>query len=454
MYSKTGTGMEAYFTRVKNPFGQSFYDNLLSKFMNASKSYLDSFRLSEQLIYGSARLGIFNQYLPLAYRYFNATASGNELNTQVDITINISTISYSLFAVERGNKSYELSNHLGNVLTVISDKRVITYLSDTVAYYSAEIISATDYSPFGAPLPGRTFSGEGYRYRFNGKENDSETYGDGNALDFGSRIYDARLGKFFSLDCDAHNYPANSPYDYAINCPIKLIDKDGKGPIDPRTWERKNSFIQLTFDHIIVYAVWSNQPTEFPVNPNKPNYRFDADLLASALAIGVYKEGPSQFNALYEGISNIFGDDNSPSKFVVPPTDRRGSSDKRGGATYQVGGYLALKDAAFAGNYDYNEKSGNTLTLTTVTDGVISKVEKYTNVTWSGDFMLQSTTTYDVEYYSEITKIQKDGKTFKVTTGFARVTETTTYANGTSEKSPAITHKISEETKEIAQEEN
>jgi hypothetical protein len=40
-------------------------------------------------------------------------------------------------------------------------------------------------------MPGRKFSaGSGYRYGFNGKENDNEVKGEGNQQDYGMRIYD------------------------------------------------------------------------------------------------------------------------------------------------------------------------------------------------------------------------------------------------------------------------
>jgi hypothetical protein len=66
-----------------------------------------------------------------------------------------------------------------------------------VNYYIAEVLSQTDFCPFGIGVPGRQFSaGTGYRYGFNGKENDGETKGEGNSYDFGDRIYDPRIGRW------------------------------------------------------------------------------------------------------------------------------------------------------------------------------------------------------------------------------------------------------------------
>lgn len=58
----------------------------------------------------------------------------------------------------RGNKQYELNNHLGNVLATISDKK-IPYSSNgtTVSYYNAEFTNAFDYYSFGMIMPGRQY---------------------------------------------------------------------------------------------------------------------------------------------------------------------------------------------------------------------------------------------------------------------------------------------------------
>lgn len=48
-----------------------------------------------------------------------------------------------------GNKNYELSNHLGNVLSIISDKVIPRQYGSSVDYWLADIRQSTDYSPFG-----------------------------------------------------------------------------------------------------------------------------------------------------------------------------------------------------------------------------------------------------------------------------------------------------------------
>jgi RHS repeat-associated protein len=77
--------------------------------------------------------------------------------------------------------------------------------------------------------PGRKFTaGSGYRYGFNGKENDNEVAGDGNQYDYGFRIYNPRIGKFLSVDPLTNKYPELTPYQFASNMPIIAVDLDGE----------------------------------------------------------------------------------------------------------------------------------------------------------------------------------------------------------------------------------
>jgi len=83
------------------------------------------------------------------------------------------------------------------------------------------------------PVKGLQGCGVGYRFAFNGKERDNETYGEGNAYDFGARIYDSRLGRFLSVDNYRSTFPSQSTYQFAGNCPIRFIDYNGDFKIDP-----------------------------------------------------------------------------------------------------------------------------------------------------------------------------------------------------------------------------
>jgi len=77
-------------------------------------------------------------------------------------------------------------------------------------------------------MPERKYSlSNSYRYGFNGKENDSEVKGEGNWLDYGMRVEDPRLMRFFSVDPLTRKYPMLTPYQFSSNSPIANIDLDG-----------------------------------------------------------------------------------------------------------------------------------------------------------------------------------------------------------------------------------
>ena len=191
-----------------------------------------SYKLIERPIYGSSRVGIDNT--PLELIGYTAPTSG--ILTHV-----------------LGLKQYEFTNHLGNVLTTVTDKKIPVDVGNdgTIDYYVADITSATDYYPFGSPMDGRAFSGEKYRFGFNGKENDDELKGDGNSLDFGARIYDSRLGRWLSLDPLMTKYASLTPYNFCANNPVIFIDPDGKKIVDSKKREVFVT-IQKADDGIIV----------------------------------------------------------------------------------------------------------------------------------------------------------------------------------------------------------
>lgn len=76
-------------------------------------------------------------------------------------------------------------------------------------------------------VSGAAYDGSGYRYGFNGKEKSDEIEGEGNAYDYGFRIYNSKLGRFLSVDPLTKGYPMLTPYQYASNRPIDGIDLDG-----------------------------------------------------------------------------------------------------------------------------------------------------------------------------------------------------------------------------------
>ena len=162
-------------------------------------------------VYGKNAQGTINH---TTTTYYIHDASGNTMATY-NVASDAPTLALqeqSIYGSSRlglltlQGKQYELTDHLGNVRTVINE-------NNTVA-------SATDYYPFG--MVAKSIS-NGYRYGFNGKENDTET----GTQDYGFRIYNIGIAKFLSVDPLTGSYPWYSPFQFAGNNPIRFIDLDG-----------------------------------------------------------------------------------------------------------------------------------------------------------------------------------------------------------------------------------
>lgn len=190
---------------------------------------LGALKLVEHHVYGSSRLGIIQRDQDMDSA--KATATNESLLGATYV-----------YTAERGNKEYELTNHLSNVLSTISDRKIGHGTGDEYDYYTADVVGATDYYPFGSQMPNRNIASSDYRYGFNGKENDNEPKGNGNEIDYGERISDPRLGKWLSVDPLQAKYPSNSPYNYAMNDPVNSMDVDGRDTI---RFNRETVFIPV-----------------------------------------------------------------------------------------------------------------------------------------------------------------------------------------------------------------
>ena len=62
---------------------------------------------------------------------------------------------------------------------------------------------------------------------FNGQEADNEVFGENGLFAFEFRMYNARLGRFWSVDPLAAKYPWNSTYAFAENSPIGYLEMEG-----------------------------------------------------------------------------------------------------------------------------------------------------------------------------------------------------------------------------------
>ena len=108
---------------------------------------------------------------------------------------------------------YHHKDHLGSVRAITDN--------------SGSVIEQNAYYPFGSRHTfGGTYAQTTNRFKFNGKE--EQTTGNLQYLDYGARMYDNKIGRWFVQDPLAEKYYAYSQYSFSGNNPILNIDSDGK----------------------------------------------------------------------------------------------------------------------------------------------------------------------------------------------------------------------------------
>jgi RHS repeat-associated protein len=162
-------------------------------------------------------------------------------------------------------------------------------------------------------MPGRKFSnGGGYRYGFNGKENDKEVKGEGNSYDFGARIYDPRLGRWLSTDIITK--PFITPYNYSSNDPVNYLDPNGQDNIHffyviTRTYLNGKLYLAKTSKFSVVEK--NDEPNVFI--HHKVELRYDgiggAGELTKQIDTRFYPDVPGESSGLTKSYWGLIKDD-------------------------------------------------------------------------------------------------------------------------------------------------
>ncbi|MEO0790431.1 MAG: hypothetical protein AAFY36_17335, partial [Bacteroidota bacterium] len=169
--------------------------------VNSSNPFVTDLIREEQYLYGSNRLGQVSFGTPLTSNppcsdYPDCDPSGHGSNVQADF----------------GTRLYELTNHLGNVVTVFGESITNYEVDFGFSFDAPQVHSHRDHNAFGLEynrMADSPYAGTGsYRFGFNGKENDEDgEWGDFTHYDYGFRIYNPVIARFLSVDPLASSFP-------------------------------------------------------------------------------------------------------------------------------------------------------------------------------------------------------------------------------------------------------
>ena len=201
----------------------------------------------------------------------------------------------------------------------------------------------------------------GYRYFFNGQEADNEVLVEGGLHAFEYRMHDTRIGRFWSVDPLAGDYPMLTPFQFASCSPVLLVDVEGLEGIENTPGNMEGGIVHTYFNarqSTYVAPKWFAEPNLTTAELQMVSWSFNQNgeikvpKQISQLELWLDSPAKSPIDFTFKGLANFgYSYVNSPYSLLFGKTIS-GSSltpSQRMDAFVDFVPGIALKSLAFSG---------------------------------------------------------------------------------------------------------